>query len=483
MTGRWHIGISQARRKFLMALAAAAAAGVDVEAANAWIARKARVVATAASGDRRITQLIGANGWPVTNADVAMWRNMGITWGRDAVGPGQRNSPVDPMEIDKTGPRFDSDLPSAILRNNRNGIKSLLLLGYTPKWNAMVGGDSRSAPKDVSAWERYVDAVVRMYSAPPYNVAHFQIWNEAAGRLTGGSPQATFWHGQSFRADRMLAEPYEEAMQDYVERIHIPAARIVREHGAYVVYGGWPDQGGLATFIKWLDYRSPRFNARMIDWIDYLDTHYLGVDDLTPLYQRYVGNARVRGIWQTEIGDRYMSDPHYLPMYFFRLATWALEHRWDDPDQYVSMVYHWEGVEPFRLTHRGNPRTYNVSGTSLAVLCKTVSGSLRRFPGTLAFGPGVSGWVLFSGGDAVLQVRAEPGPRTLAVSGLSGGSDERFSVAMIDAVTGKVESDDTARAKWQDGQLSITFSVPDSVNGAGQSSPLHLAYLIVTRQA
>lgn len=475
-------GISRERRNVLLALAAAAGTTIDIGLADAQSARNGRVAA-AGSGERRITQMIGANGWPVTDADVAMWRNMGITWGRDSVGPGQRNSPDDPIEVDKTGPRFDSDLTSALLRNNRNGIKSLLLLGYTPKWNAMVAGDGRSAPKDVGAWERYVDAAVRMYSAAPYNVAHFQVWNEAAGRLTGGSPQATFWHGQSYRADRMLAAPYDQAMQDYVERIHIPAARIVRKHGAYVVYGGWPDQGGLSTFMQWLEYRSPRLNARMLDWIDYLDTHYLGVDGLTPLYERYVANGPVRGIWQTEIGDRYMSDPHYLAMYYFKFATWALERQWNDPDKYVSMVYHWDGLEPFRLTHRGNPRTYNVSGTSLAVLRQTVSGSLHRFPGTLAFGPGASGLALYSGSDAVFQVRAEPGLRTVDVSGLRGASGGRFTVAMIDALTGNAASADAASATWRDGRLSMSFRVPDAVNGAGHTPPVHLAYLVVTPQA
>ena len=42
------------------------------------------------------------------------------------------------------------------------------------------------------------------------------------------------------------------------------------------------------------------------------------------LYQRYVAKGQVRGIWQTEIGDRYMADPHFLPGYLFDLAVWAL---------------------------------------------------------------------------------------------------------------------------------------------------------------
>lgn len=478
MTERFEF--SRRRRAMLAAMAAAgAASSVGVSAAQAAL----RKASAASGGERRIAQLIGANGWPVTSADIAMWKEMGITWGRDSVGPGQRNSPGDPIEVDKTGSAFDHDLPPAILQNNRNGIHSLLLLGYTPKWNATVPGDSRSAPKDDSVWQRYVETVVRTYTAPPYNVRHFQIWNEAAGKLSGGAAQASFWHGQNYSAHKEQAKPYDRAMQDYVELVHVPAARIVRKYGGYVVYGGWPDQGGLDVYMKWLDYRSPVVGARMIDWVDYLDTHYLGVDALTPLYNRYVANGPARGVWQTEIGDRYMTDPHYLPMYFFKFAAWALDHAWDDPNKYVSMVYHWDGFEPFRLTHRGNPRTYNVSGKSLVVLNKTVGGALARFDGHLTFSEGVAGLAVRSGSDLVVQVRAGPGPRTVNVAGLSGVQPERVGIAMIDALTGEAADASSIAARSTPDGLSIGFRIPEAVNGAGHGAPEHLAYLVIAQRA
>ncbi|MGF6855310.1 hypothetical protein OKW29_004197 [Paraburkholderia sp. CI3] len=318
---------------------------------------------------RMMTDLIGTNGWAGSAADIEMWRAMGISWGRDTVGPGQPDRPGEAMRIDKTSSAFDIDLPPALLRNERNGIGSLLMLGYTPRWNATVPGDSNSAPVDVDAWKQYVDAVVRKYSAPPYNLRYFQVWNEAAGKLSGGLPKSVFWHGPEFSKDEKRSKPYERAMQDYVERIHIPAARIIRSYRAYVVYGGWPDQGGLDNFHRWLEYRSPVLKERMLDWVDYIDTHYLPVADMESLYQRYVQNGPARGIWQTEIGNEYMKDPHYLPRYFFDFAVWALGRNWDDPNKYLSMIYHWDGYEPFRLTHPGPPeRTYNVSGRSLVVL-------------------------------------------------------------------------------------------------------------------
>ncbi|WP_233855568.1 hypothetical protein [Paraburkholderia sp. HD33-4] len=434
---------------------------------------------------RRITDLIGTNGWASSARDIAMWKEMGIRWARGPVGPGQDHGASDPMRVDKTGNGNGSDLPPIIIQNNSNGIHSLLLLAYTPLWNASVPGDSKSAPVDVSAWERYVEAVVRKYHAPPYNLRFFQIWNEAAGRLSGGSPQASFWHGPARPGgENDKNAPYERAMQDYVEKIHIPAARIIRRYGAYVVYGGWPDQGGLDTYSQWLEYRSPKHNQRMLDCVDYLDTHYLAVKDLDYLYTGYVKQGPARGLWQTEIGDRYMIDDHYLPRYFFDLAVWALDRNWDDPNKYVSMVYHWDGYEPFRLTHRGPPeRTYNVSGRSLIVLNQTVGGLLSRFPQQLQFGPDVSGSALYSDQQVVMQVHALPGWRTVNVTELPPPPSGRARVQFIDALSGLAAPAAQTALKWDDQGLQIRFRVPDVVNGHGGKGPAeHLAYIVVAHE-
>ncbi|SMG59900.1 hypothetical protein SAMN06265784_114116 [Paraburkholderia susongensis] len=431
-----------------------------------------------------MTDLIGTNGWAGSAADIEMWRAMGISWGRGSVGPGQPDGPSETMRVDRTGVAFDSDLQSVLVRNERNGIGSLLLLGYTPRWNASVPGDTNSAPVDVDAWKQYVDAVVRKYSAPPYNLRYFQIWNEAAGKLSGGLPQATFWHGPDFSQDEKRSKPYERAMQDYVERIHIPAARIIRRYHAYVVYGGWPDQGGLENFQRWLEYRSPVLNERMLDWVDYIDTHYLAVADLDSLYQQYVKDGPARGIWQTEIGDEYMKDPHYLPRYFFEFAVWALARNWDDPNKYLSMIYHWDGYEPFRLTHRGPPaRTYNVSGRSLIVLRETASGRLGGFSKPLQLGTGVAASALLSGDDLVMQVSASAGWQTVAIGGLGAARSRVTRVEFIDALTGNASAPDDLASSWENGQMKVRFKVPDQVNGAGNNPPKHLAYLVVRHAA
>lgn len=471
------------RRRALSKLAALATAILPLTRPNASFALASNSRSPGARG-RRITDMIGTNGWPGSAGDLAMWREMGLTWGRDSVGPGQPDSPREPMRVDRTGVQYNSELPPILNRNNRNGVRSLLLLAYTPKWNASVPGDSKSAPVDVDAWKRYVDAVVRKYSAPPYNLRHFQIWNEAAGKLSGGQLQASFWHGPDFNENQKLSRPYERAMQDYVERIHLPAARIIRSYNAYVVYGGWPDQGGLDNFRKWLEYRSPLYNERMLDQVDYIDTHYLPVRDLDPLYEQYVKHGPARGIWQTEIGDTYMKDPHYLPRYFFEFAVWALDRDWNDPDKYLSMIYHWDGYDSFRLTHRGPPtRTYNISGRSLIVLCQTVAGSLQRFPAPLAFGSDASGTALLSGSDIVIQVIAAAGWRSVTATGVKPSTANTATVEMIDGLTGAMSARENIALTWKDATLNVRFKVPTEVNGPLAKPPSHLAYIVVRRTA
>jgi hypothetical protein len=427
------------------------------------------------SNQRRITDLMGSNGWPGSDDEIGVWKRMGLRWGRDSAGPGQANSPDSPMDVSKSGPGT-MDLARIILRNNRNGIKSLIYLGYTPGWNALVAGDSFSAPRNVSYWEKYVEAVVKKYSAPPYNVKYFQIWNEACGEMSSGLHEATFWHGPGHRKDPEESAPYPRAMQDYVNRVHIPAARIIRKYHAYIVYGGWPDQGGLNNYFAWLEYYSPEQDAKMIDWVDYLDIHYLGVDDLETLYQRYGASDKVRGLWQTEIGDAYLHNQNYLPEYYFDLAVWAMKRNWNDPNKYVSLVYHWDG----QLTQRGNPPAYTPSGRALITLRTNVSGVLAPFDHQVKFSPGLSGKALYSDSKIVFQVTGAKGRKSLDVTDLSAPSSHRFKAVYIDAVEGTAIPDANLFSYWQGTTLSLQFNVPGPKKDLDGKPQDHLGYLLVT---
>lgn len=421
----------------------------------------------------KMSDLIGANGHPYDDHNVTQWESMGIGWSRQEVGPGQPNSASDPMDVTKTS--GGSELGPIILKNNKNGVRTLIMLGYTPGWNALVPGVGTSAPVDVTYWKNYVEAAVARYSVPPYNVKHFQIWNEAAGSLAGGSPQASFWHGPG-----PSNAPYANAMQDYVDRVHIPAAKIIRQHNAYVVYGGWPDQGGLDTYSKWLEYTSPTHGARMLDWVDYLDVHYLGVGDEETLYKRYMSSGKIRGLWQTEIGDAYMVNQNYLPQYYFDDAIWALQRGWDDRDKYVSMIYHWEGTEGFRLTARDG--SYNPSGRSLVTLHSTLPGTLARFDHALEPSAGLTARALYSDDRIVFLVVGKQGPHSVVVSDVAAPPSGHFKVDYIDGVEGTAVPASNVGSSWQGKKLSVQFTVPAPKNDIEGKPRDFLGYVIVTPQ-
>src|ERR1700680_3485000 len=96
--GSMAFGVRRGRRQVLRVLAALAGSGL--QSARAAEQGAAPVAARPKTGARMITQMIGANGWASAPGDVAMWKDMGITWGRDVVGPGQGESASSIMDVD-----------------------------------------------------------------------------------------------------------------------------------------------------------------------------------------------------------------------------------------------------------------------------------------------------------------------------------------------------------------------------------------------
>jgi len=554
--------------------------------------------------------LVGSNGNMGSDANVGFWQNMGLTWSRASVGPGQATSTsvIDVSQFD------NGDAASEILRNNLYGVRTVLLLAYTSTWNASIPGDSDSAPLDETAWTNYVEAAVQKWSAPPYNVKFFQIWNEAAGSLTGGSPQASFWHGPGYnlslqnvnsglcvdlnnnatvdgtpihqwdclsvtsqnfyitpvnttqseiyspvsgkcleipsgslvsgtQLDLMdcnqgsnqlwtvtynpsgtlaftsvatglcmdLASastidggavqvdacngansqqfwqiqasdtvPYANAMSDYVDRIHIPAAKIIRQHGAYVVYGGWPDQGGLSTYYQWLEYTSTVYNSRMLDWTDYLDVHYLGVNDMASLYQRYGTLGLIRGVWQTEIGFDYMNDQNYLPSMYFNLAVFALNNNWNDADQFAMMIYHWSGGQAFMLMDQSSH--YHPSGLSLAALRTSIPGVLSAFTAPITMTNSATAVALYSDNQIVFEVTGNPGSTTLTVTDLPAPASGNFTVTYVDAYLAVTVPSAAMTSSWTGSTLTLNFTIPAQAAGVDGVLRNHMGYITVTPQ-
>ncbi len=172
------------------------------------------------------------------------------------------------------------------------------------------GNLSKFPPANVSDWTAYVQKVVSYLHASPYNQQYFQIWNEA-------QEISYFWYG---------------SMDDYMQRVHLPAAQVIHAAGAKVVYGGWPDSGSITELIDVLT----RNNA----WgsIDVIDTHYIGTNGAFAQL-RAAADAHGRSdlaIWQTEIG--FTTDCAYVPASYTKRLDFCLHSNWTR-DKYKAFYF------------------------------------------------------------------------------------------------------------------------------------------------
>jgi hypothetical protein len=245
-----------------------------------------------------------------------------------------------------------------ILANREQGVETLPVLAYTAVWaartrawsftigrkrydvQAFTGGDpkkreavetdldtgdtrektfhaGRVPPESVKHWEAYVERVVTELRKAPYDVEYFQIWNEANDRFTG------FWAG---------------GMDEYMTTIHLPAARIIRQHGGKVVYGGYPCNGSMPHFLAVLD------RHQAWDSLDVLDMHYFGIGAWDHAYKRMEADGRNLAIWQTEVG--FTRSREWVPNNYPRFFSWALTHDWR-PDRYrIFQFANWTPDDP-----------------------------------------------------------------------------------------------------------------------------------------
>lgn len=201
-------------------------------------------------------------------------------------------------------PRADGQFDRTVFNRDPSGNWKQAgqnVVGGSPMWPL--------AAEHVRDWEEYVRRVVTFLRRPPYDVEYFQIWNEA-------HPLSGFWDG---------------SMDVYMQRVHLPGAKIIHELGGKVVYGGWPCSGTVEDFVSLLD----RHHAW--DSIDVLDVHYFPLSAWVYLY----GAAKARGydkpIWQTETG--FNQDPGFVSNYYPRFLHWALTHDWNRPDKYKLFFF------------------------------------------------------------------------------------------------------------------------------------------------
>jgi hypothetical protein len=256
----------------------------------------------------------------------------------------------------------------AVLGAISQEVKVLPMLGYTVGWAKAPGARNTGPVRDVRDWEDFVQQVVARYNRAPFNLRYFQVWNEP-------TKQAGFWSGETNR--------------DFIDLIYLPAAKVIRRHGCYVVFGGWPISNSLEEFDEILTYHDAW------KWTDILDLHYNEVPAWQHLYDKWVKTGKCRGLWQTEVGAS--DGPFLLPRLYVESLHFALEADWHDPNQYKLFWYADWGAGPdankcLTMTGPGNRIVLAPQGKRMAVLNELLGGGPLRdfkdFTFTMTAAPG-----------------------------------------------------------------------------------------------
>ena len=284
--------------------------------------------------DYPIRDFLGVCNGSVSQIDGLKWTRFDIDWGwAEVEGPGIYNEEYLAREYQK------------ILDMKAIGYTVLPVIGYSPMWAAnkdgyefvhklteekyvysptVLGDDnqyhgvvrgsnkwgdstwettytvnSKTQMREdaVPHWENFIRKVVKDLTAEPYNMEFFEIWNEAY-------PSSGFYSGD---------------LDQYMQCIHNPAARVMREfENVKMVFGGWPCCGVMSEFVELLD----RNDAWQ--YVDVFDIHYHPLMSMDYIYRM----AQERGIenpmvWQSEMG--FSSAAYYAPNVFPRTLRWALE--------------------------------------------------------------------------------------------------------------------------------------------------------------
>ncbi|WP_413728006.1 hypothetical protein [Sodalis sp. RH19] len=245
--------------------------------------------------------------------------------------------------IEKTKGYYNwNNFDQKVLRAHSEGVEVLPLLAYTPDWDRVIPHTAGSPPKDYSRWLAFVRAAVERYTKPPYNIKYFQVWNEP-------TKKASYW----------LA-----SQNEFIDKIYIPAANIIRNNKAKVVFGGWPASNSLKEYEETLNYHDA------ISYTDILDVHYRNLGGYNTLFKKYIATGKVMGLWQTELG--YTTSPEFISRVYIPLLHWALKNNWHSKEQYKVFWYPgWGSIEqePRGLTTTKNRQVLLTSnGQELALI-------------------------------------------------------------------------------------------------------------------
>ncbi|HCQ7373089.1 TPA: glycoside hydrolase family 39, partial [Klebsiella pneumoniae] len=194
-----------------------------------------------------------------------------------------------------------------ITEAHNKGYILLPILGYTPTWG--TNGGQSSPPTEEKDWTDFISAVVNRYSRAPYNIKYYQIWNEP-------TKKAGFWKGSN---------------EQFIDSIYIPAAKIIKKHGGKVVFGGWPISNSMSELVQILKI------SKAYTYTDIISFHYRSETGYREIYDNFIKNGPVAGIWQTEIG--YTDKKYFLLTKYSKILSWVIDHDWNEKDKYKLFWY------------------------------------------------------------------------------------------------------------------------------------------------
>jgi hypothetical protein len=217
-------------------------------------------------------------------------------------------------------------------------------------------------PQDPKDFANFVKLAVD--TLKPLGITYFQVWNEAY-------PGSGFWEG---------------GMDQYMQDIQLPAAKVIHDAGVKLVYGGWICGAPLSEYIALLD----KWNA----WktIDVFDMHYMPIGTMQTIYAA----AQKRGIknpsvWQTELG--FTTEDKFFADIYPRVFQWALSKGTKNPDQ-VKLLYfaNWSPNDPAAFGY--NRTVYNTDGLTtkgktLTTLADLLRGSKAEVYNDFTTSPGL----------------------------------------------------------------------------------------------
>ncbi|SDH06921.1 Chitobiase/beta-hexosaminidase C-terminal domain-containing protein [Leifsonia sp. 98AMF] len=220
----------------------------------------------------------------------------------------------------------------------------------------------RTPPQDPKDWADFVKLAVD--TLKPLGITYFQVWNEAY-------PGSGFWEG---------------GMDQYMQDIQLPAAKIIHAAGMKVVYGGWICGAPLSEYIalldKWKAWKS----------IDVYDMHYMPIGTMQTIYAA----AQKRGIknpsvWQTEIG--FTTEDKFIADIYPRVFHWALSKGGSNPDQ-VKLIYFadWSPNDPAAFGYNRTIKSgdgLSTKGKTLVTLADLLRGSKATTYDSFTTDPGL----------------------------------------------------------------------------------------------